>query len=102
MLRSENKIQNPIWSEFSFLLQNWVLLGMMLFVLIATTFPLISEWVRGETVTVGPGYYNKWMVPLGLVLMLLTGIGPLISWRRATGKNLARAFLKPTAAAVTA
>ena len=99
LLRSENKIDSMVSREFSFLLQNWVLLGMMLFVLIATTFPLISEWVRGETVTVGPGYYNKWMVPLGLVLMLLTGIGPLISWRRATGKNLLRAFLKPTAAA---
>ncbi|MDB4974458.1 MAG: Cytochrome c heme lyase subunit CcmF [Myxococcaceae bacterium] len=99
LLRAENKIDSMLSREFFFLLQNWVLLGMMLFVLIATTFPLISEWVRGETVTVGPGYYNKWMVPLGLVLMLLTGIGPLISWRRATGRNLMRAFLKPTLAA---
>lgn len=100
-LRAENKIDSMLSREFAFLLQNWVLLGMMLFVLIATTFPLISEWVRGETVTVGPGFYNKWMVPLGLVLMLLTGIGPLISWRRATGRNLSRAFVKPVAAAVT-
>jgi cytochrome c-type biogenesis protein CcmF len=98
-LRSTNRIDSMLSREFAFLLQNWVLLGMMLFVLIATTFPLISEWVRGETVTVGPSFYNKWMVPLGLVLMLLTGIGPLISWRRATGKNLLRAFLKPTLAA---
>lgn len=102
LLRAENKIDSLLSREFAFLLQNWVLLGMMVFVLIATTFPLISEWVRGETVTVGPGFYNKWMVPLGLVLMLLTGIGPLISWRRATGKNLMRAFLKPTLAAVGA
>jgi cytochrome c-type biogenesis protein CcmF len=100
LLRAENKIDSLLSREFAFLLQNWVLLGMMMFVLIATTFPLISEWIRGETVTVGPGFYNKWMVPLGLVLMLLTGIGPLISWRRATGKNLMRSFLKPTAAAV--
>jgi cytochrome c-type biogenesis protein CcmF len=99
LLRSQNRIDSMLSREFAFLLQNWVLLGMMLFVLIATTFPLISEWVRGETVTVGPGFYNKWMVPLGLVLMLLTGIGPLISWRRATGKNLMRAFVKPVAAA---
>jgi cytochrome c-type biogenesis protein CcmF len=99
LLRAENKIDSLLSREFAFLLQNWVLLGMMMFVLIATTFPLLSEWVRGETVTVGPGFYNKWMVPLGLVLMLLTGIGPLISWRRATGKNLMRAFTKPTAAA---
>lgn len=100
LLRAENRIDSLLSREFAFLLQNWVLLGMMVFVLIATTFPLISEWVRGETVTVGPGYYNKWMVPLGLVLMLLTGIGPLISWRRATGKNLMGAFLRPTLAAL--
>ncbi len=102
LLRAKHNINSLLSREFAFLLQNWVILGMMLFVLIATTFPLISEWVRGETVTVGPGFYNKWMVPLGLVLMLLTGIGPLISWRRATGKNLMRAFLKPTVAAFTA
>jgi cytochrome c-type biogenesis protein CcmF len=102
LLRAESRIDSLLSREFAFVLQNWVLLGMMVFVLIATTFPLISEWVRGETVTVGPGFYNKWMVPLGLVLMLLTGIGPLISWRRATGKNLMRAFLKPSVAAVLA
>jgi cytochrome c-type biogenesis protein CcmF len=102
LLRAENKIDSLLSREFAFVLQNWVILGMMVFVLIATTFPLISELIRGETVTVGPGFYNKWMVPLGLVLMLLTGIGPLISWRRATGKNLMRAFLKPTLAAVIA
>jgi cytochrome c-type biogenesis protein CcmF len=100
LLRAENRIDSLLSREFAFVLQNWVLLGMMVFVLIATTFPLISEWVRGETVTVGPGFYNKWMVPLGLVLMLLTGIGPLISWRRATGRNLSRAFVKPVAAAL--
>ncbi|HEX5658567.1 MAG TPA: cytochrome c-type biogenesis CcmF C-terminal domain-containing protein [Polyangiales bacterium] len=102
LLKSQNQIDSMLSREFAFLLQNWVLLGMMLFVLIATTFPLISEWVRGETVTVGPSFYNKWMVPLGLVLMLLTGIGPLISWRRATGKNLLRSFLKPTVGAFVA
>jgi cytochrome c-type biogenesis protein CcmF len=101
MLRGDHKIDSLLSREFAFLLQNWVILGMMLFVLIATTFPLLSEWVRGETVTVGPGFYNKWMVPLGLTLMLLTGIGPLISWRKATGKNLMKAFAKPVAAALT-
>jgi cytochrome c-type biogenesis protein CcmF len=100
LLRGVHKIDSMISREFAFLLQNWVLLGMMMFVLIATTFPLLSEWIRGETVTVGPGFYNKWMVPLGLTLMLLTGVGPLISWRKATGKNLLRAFAKPTAAAL--
>jgi cytochrome c-type biogenesis protein CcmF len=96
LLRGENRMDSLLSREFAFLLQNWVLLGMMVFILIATTFPLISEAVRGETVTVGAGFYNSWMVPFGLVLMLLTGIGPLISWRKATGKNLARAFTWPT------
>ncbi len=99
LLRAENRIDSMLSREFAFLLQNWVLLGMMVFVMIATTFPLISEAIRGETVTVGPGFYNKWMVPLGLVLMFLTGVGPLISWRRATGKNLMRAFRNPVLAA---
>ncbi len=83
--------------EFAFLFNNWILLAMMIFVLVATTFPLLSEWLRGETVTIGPGYYNKWMVPLGLMLLFLTGVGPLISWRKATGQNLVRAFLWPAA-----
>lgn len=86
--------------EFAFLLNNWILLGMMVFVLVATTFPLISEWLRGEEVTVGPPFYNKWMVPLGLVLLFLLGVGPLISWRKASGKNLVRAFTAPAIAAV--
>jgi len=99
-LRATHSIDSYLSREFAFLTNNWILIGMQLFVLIATTFPLISEALRGETVTVGPGYYNKWMVPLGLVLLLLTGIGPLIAWRKATGKNLLRAFIRPGLAAL--
>ncbi len=102
LLKSENSIDALLSREFAFLLNNWILLGMMAFVLIATTFPLISEALRNETVTVGPGFYNRWMVPLGLVLLFLTGVGPLIAWRKASGKNLLRAFIVPTVAAVTA
>jgi cytochrome c-type biogenesis protein CcmF len=72
-----------------------VLLGMMVFVLVATTFPLLSEWLRGEEVTVGPGFYNQWMVPLGLLLLFLAGLGPLVAWRKATGSNLMRAMMFP-------
>lgn len=94
-LRADNEIESLVSREFAFLLNNWVLLGMMLFVLIATTFPLLSEWLRGEEVTVGPGFYNKWMVPLGLVLLFLAGLGPLVAWRKATGANLLRALIFP-------
>ncbi len=97
-LKAANEIESLVSREFAFLLNNWVLLGMMVFVLIATTFPLLSEWLRGEEVTVGPGFYNKWMVPLGLILLFLAGLGPLVAWRKATGSNLARAMLFPLGA----
>ncbi len=94
--RAEQRTLESIVSrEFAFLLNNWILLGMAVFVLVATTFPLLSEALRGETVTVGPDYYNKWMVPFGLILLLLTGVGPLLAWRKATGKNLLQAFAFP-------
>jgi cytochrome c-type biogenesis protein CcmF len=101
-LKAENTMDALLSREFAFLLNNWILLGMMVFVLVATTFPLISEALRDETVTVGPGFYNRWMVPLGLVLLFLTGVGPLIAWRKASGRNLAQAFVVPTAVALVA
>ncbi|MBX3270815.1 MAG: cytochrome c biogenesis protein CcsA [Sandaracinaceae bacterium] len=95
--RQQRSLESIVSREFAFLLNNWILLGMAVFVLVATTFPLLSEALRGETVTVGPDYYNKWMVPFGLILLLLTGVGPLIAWRKATGKNLLNAFAFPIA-----
>jgi len=99
-LKAEHEIQSLLSREFFFLLNNWVLLGMMIFVLISTTFPMISLAFRGQTVTVGPPFYNEWMVPFGLVLLLLTGIGPLVAWRKATAENLGRALLVPAIAGV--
>jgi cytochrome c-type biogenesis protein CcmF len=101
-LRGEAQIDAVMSREFAFLMNNWILLGMMLFVLIATTFPLISEALRDETVTVGAGFYNKWMVPLGLLLLFLTGVGPLIAWKKASGKQLKQAFIFPMIAFVFA
>ncbi|GAB4217129.1 MAG: heme lyase CcmF/NrfE family subunit [Sandaracinaceae bacterium] len=92
-------IESPLSREFAFLLNNWILVGMLVFILVSTTFPLFSEAVRGETVTVGPAFYNRWMIPLALVLLFLMGVGPLIAWRKATGKNLREAFVGPSIAA---
>jgi cytochrome c-type biogenesis protein CcmF len=102
LLRADNRLDSLLSREFAFLLNNWILLGMMLAVFGMTTAPLISEWLWKETITVGPGFYNRWMVPLGLVLLFLTGVGPLIAWRKATGKNLLQAFVWPTAASALA
>src|SRR5690606_28417335 len=93
--KPQKGIEALLSREFAFLFNNWILLAMTVFVLVATTFPLLSEWLRDQTVTVGPAYYNKWMVPLGLILLFMTGVGPLLSWRKSTGANLIRAFRWP-------
>lgn len=100
LLRSTYRIQSMLSREFAFLFNNWILLAMLFFVLIATIYPMISELINGETATVGPQFYNTWMVPFGLVFLFLAGVGPLISWRKATGKNLRKAFIWPTSAAL--
>ncbi|MBN8613941.1 MAG: cytochrome c biogenesis protein CcsA [Deltaproteobacteria bacterium] len=94
------EIESPLSREFAFLMNNWILLGMLLFILISTTFPLLSEALRDQTVTVGPAFYNRWMIPLALVLLFLMGVGPLIAWRKASGKNLREAFVGPSIAAL--
>lgn len=96
-LAGKASLESLLSREYSILFNNWILLGMTLFVMIATMFPKISEWIRGEVVTIGPQYFNTWMAPLGIVLLLLMGIGPLIAWRKSTGKDLARAFIWPSA-----
>jgi cytochrome c-type biogenesis protein CcmF len=57
---------------------NWILLFSAMFVLFATMFPTLSEAVTGQRITVGPPFFNRWMAPIGLILLLLTGTGPLL------------------------
>ncbi len=88
-----------LWSrEFTFMLNNWGLLGFMLFVLAATTFPMVSEAMWNEKVTVGPPYYNAWVQPLGLLIFFLMGIGTLFGWKKTSGELLLKNFLRPVAA----
>ena len=88
--------------EFAFLLNNWILLACAFFVLFATMFPTISEAIDGSRVSVGPEFFNKWMTPLGLALLVLAGAAPLLAWRKTTRERLWNQFLFPTAlAAVT-
>jgi len=96
LLRSRNELDSWVSREFAFLVNNWALLSAAFFVLIATLFPTISEALTGERITVGPPFFNKWMAPLGLLLLFLTGVGPLIAWRRASIENLREQFTWPT------
>jgi len=99
-LSATNAIESLISRDFSFLLNNLLMMGMLLFVALATIFPLISQAVAGDSVTVGPGFYNSWMVPLGLVLLLLLGLGPLLAWRRNSANHLRRSLLLPITTAI--
>lgn len=95
LLRARNELDSWVSREAAFLANNWILLFAALFVLFATMFPTLSEAVTGERLTVGPPFFNRWMLPIGLALLLLTGVGPLLAWRRSTLTNLRQSFLVP-------
>ena len=97
LLRARNELDSWISREAAFMLNNWILLFSAFFVLFATMFPTLSEAIRGERLTVGPPFFNQWMLPIGLCLLLLTGIGPLLAWRKSTLTNLRDSFLFPVA-----
>jgi cytochrome c-type biogenesis protein CcmF len=100
LLKSRHELDSWVSREAAFLANNWILLFSAFFVLFATMFPTLSEAVTGERLTVGPPFFNKWMLPIGLVLLLLTGIAPLLAWRKSTIRNLFEQFTWPATAAV--
>ncbi|HEV8316719.1 MAG TPA: cytochrome c-type biogenesis CcmF C-terminal domain-containing protein, partial [Vicinamibacterales bacterium] len=95
LLRSRNELDSWVSREGAFLVNNWILLFAAFFVLFATMFPTIAEAVRGERLTVGPPFFNQWMLPIGLVLLALTGVGPLLAWRKSTFTTFRTQFLWP-------
>jgi cytochrome c-type biogenesis protein CcmF len=102
LLRSSNELDSWASREAAFMMNNWILLFCAFFVLFATMFPTLSEAVTGERITVGPPFFNRWMLPIGLTLLLLTGIGPLLAWRKSSVANLRFQFLWPTVAGIIA
>jgi cytochrome c-type biogenesis protein CcmF len=94
-LESRAELESMVSREAAFLYNNVVLVGIAFSVLWGTLFPIISEAVRGSKITVGPPFFNTVNIPLGLLLLGLTGVGPLIAWRRASVANLKRQFAVP-------
>ncbi len=84
LLRARNELDSWASSEAAFLANNWVLLFAAFFVLFATMFPTLSEAVTGERLTMAAPFFNQWLTPVGLVLLFLTGVGPLLAWRKST------------------
>ncbi|MFB3915845.1 MAG: heme lyase CcmF/NrfE family subunit [Terriglobales bacterium] len=99
-LESEHKLESLISRESSFLFNNLILLVACFTVLWGTLFPILSEWVQGTKVTVGPPFFNRVNIPIAMLLLLLTAVGPLLAWRRTSLESLKRNFLWPAIGAV--
>jgi cytochrome c-type biogenesis protein CcmF len=99
-LKSEHKLESLVSRESSFLFNNLVFLAACFTVLWGTLLPVLSEYVQGNKITVGPPFYNRVAVPIGLFLLLLTGIGPILAWRSTSFKSIRKNFILPTAAAI--
>lgn len=99
-LRSEHAIDSLLSREATFVLQNIVLVALCFVIFWGTFFPLVSEAVTGTAASVGPPWFDRYTTPIAFALVALIGIGPLISWRRATLANLRRNFAVPVGAGV--
>ena len=99
-LKSENQMESIVSRESSFMFNNLILLAACFAVFWGTMFPIISEAATGSKITVGPPFFNKVNVPIAIFLMFLTGVGPLLAWRRASTNSLKRNFLSPAVIAL--
>jgi len=91
-LKSENQLDSMISRESSFLFNNLILLVSCIAVLSGTLFPVFSEWFSGSRISVGAPFFNKVNIPIGLLLLFLTGVGPLLAWRKTSAESLKRNF----------
>ncbi len=99
-LKTEHKLESLVSRESSFVFNNLLLLLACFTVLWGTWFPKISELVQDTKVTVGPPFYNSVAVPVALLLLLLTAVGPLLAWRKTSLESLKRNFLLPSLGAL--
>jgi cytochrome c-type biogenesis protein CcmF len=97
-LKSEHHLESLVSRESSFLFNNLVLLTACFVILWGTLFPIISEYVVGNKVTVGAPFYNRVAIPIGIFLLFLTGVGPLLPWRATSLRSIRRNFVLPVVA----
>ena len=99
-LKTEARLESVISRESSFMFNNLMLVAACFAILWGTLFPVISEAVTGEKISVGAPFFNRINIPIGLFLLFLTGVGPLFAWRRTSLESLRRNFQWPLAAAL--
>jgi cytochrome c-type biogenesis protein CcmF len=94
-LQSERRLDSVMSRESAFLFNNFILIVSCFAVFWGTMFPVISEWIRGTKISVGPPFFNSVNVPIGLLLLFLTGVGPLFAWRKTSLASLRKSTLWP-------
>jgi cytochrome c-type biogenesis protein CcmF len=94
-LKTEHRIESLVSREASFLFNNVVLLAACFTILWGTLFPVLSEYVQGTKTTLSGAYYSHIAVPIGVFLLMLTGVGPLLAWRASSFRSLRRNFILP-------
>jgi cytochrome c-type biogenesis protein CcmF len=95
LLKPRYDLDSWVSREAAFVANNWILLIAATLILFGTMFPTMSEALTGNRLTVGPPFFNRWMAPLGLIVLALTGVAPLLAWRRSTLANLRDQFVWP-------
>ena len=98
-LRSEKRIDSLASRESVFLVNNLLLVGMTAVIFWGTFFPLISELFTGEKASLAAPWFDRYTTPLAILLVLFTGIGPLLAWRRVSWESAKRVFRVPIAVA---
>jgi cytochrome c-type biogenesis protein CcmF len=101
-LRAEKKVDSLFSREAIFLVNNLLLVGLCAVIFWGTFFPLISEAVTGTRSSVGPPFFDRLATPLAILLVLFTGIGPLVAWRRMSWSSARRIFRWPLLVAAVA
>jgi cytochrome c-type biogenesis protein CcmF len=100
-LNSDHKIESLVSRESSFLFNNIIFLAACFTILWGTLYPVLSEYVQGNRVTVGAPWYNRIAIPIGLGLLALMGLGPLLAWRSSSLRSIRRNFVLPSIATIS-
>ncbi len=101
-LRSEKRIDSLASREAVFLVNNLLLVALCAAIFWGTFFPLISEFFTGEKSSLAAPWFDRYTTPLAILLVLFTGVGPLLAWRRISWTSARRMFLAPALVAALA
>ncbi len=100
VLKAEAEMKSLLSRESLFLFNNLLFMSVLVVCFWGVIFPLISELVTGQKVTVGPPFYERATAPLFAAMMLLMGVAPLSAWGSSSLQTLGRALWKPAVGAV--